>query len=189
MAAQLQMHQPVRDNPPPNFAAARARLDELQAQAANAQREFQPMQYVANRGLAEQLHEPRVLPPHGPAPLPPAQNNPGPQAPGEPEEDNPEIPDFVQAPNPQALPKYYKPLIETDVQRINLGSMNLVCPSCGALHWNAERLSKSTLNEPHFGTCCLNEKVVLPAIRAPPRDLLELFNGTSPHSEHFRKNI
>ncbi|KAJ6579048.1 hypothetical protein DFH09DRAFT_913455, partial [Mycena vulgaris] len=67
--------------------------------------------------------------------------------------------------------------------------MNLVCPKCGALHWHAEKLSKSTVNNPYFGTCCLDGKVVLPAVKAPPRDLLELFDGTSLHSADFKKKI
>ncbi|KAJ7234903.1 hypothetical protein B0H12DRAFT_998756, partial [Mycena haematopus] len=71
----------------------------------------------------------------------------------------------------------------------HLGLMNKVCTKCGALHWKSEELAESRADNPVFGTCCLNGKVVLPAIRAPPRDLLELFNGTSNHSSHFKKNI
>ncbi|KAJ7124993.1 hypothetical protein C8R44DRAFT_597022, partial [Mycena epipterygia] len=70
-----------------------------------------------------------------------------------------------------------------------LGRMNVVCPYCGALHWKAERLSKSRANENLFGTCCLEGRVVLPDVRKPPRDLLELFDGTSNHSRDFIKNI
>ncbi|KAJ7044443.1 hypothetical protein C8F04DRAFT_942300, partial [Mycena alexandri] len=67
--------------------------------------------------------------------------------------------------------------------------MDLVCSKCHAKHWKAEQLSRSTVNRPVFGSCCLDGKVVLPAIRPPPRDLLQLFDGTSNHSTHFKKNI
>ncbi|KAJ7240050.1 hypothetical protein C8J57DRAFT_1085988, partial [Mycena rebaudengoi] len=67
--------------------------------------------------------------------------------------------------------------------------MDLICPKCGARHWKAERLSKSTVNNPLFGTCCLDGKVQLPAVRAPPQELLELYNGTSHYSKEFLKNI
>ncbi|KAJ7213752.1 hypothetical protein C8J57DRAFT_1096672 [Mycena rebaudengoi] len=67
--------------------------------------------------------------------------------------------------------------------------MDLICSKCGARHWKAERLSKSTVNNPLFGTCCLDGKVQLPAVRAPPRELLELYNGTSHYSKEFLKNI
>ncbi|KAJ7146510.1 hypothetical protein C8R44DRAFT_724281 [Mycena epipterygia] len=87
------------------------------------------------------------------------------------------------------LPEYFRPVIEAQVQPINLGRMNVVCPECGALHWKVEALAKSRVNDLRFGTCCLDGKIVLPAVRAPPRDLLELFNGTSHRSEHFKKNI
>ncbi|KAJ6587606.1 hypothetical protein DFH09DRAFT_909703, partial [Mycena vulgaris] len=50
-------------------------------------------------------------------------------------------------------------------------------------------LSKSRVNNPCFGTCCLDGKIKLPAVRKPPRELLELFNGTSNHAAHFKKNI
>ncbi|KAJ7032962.1 hypothetical protein C8F04DRAFT_890575, partial [Mycena alexandri] len=40
-----------------------------------------------------------------------------------------------------------------------------------------------------FGTCCLQGKVDLPPVRAPPRDLLQLFDGTSHYSRNFKENI
>ncbi|KAJ6523320.1 hypothetical protein B0H19DRAFT_910883, partial [Mycena capillaripes] len=70
-----------------------------------------------------------------------------------------------------------------------LGHMNVVCPDCGARHWKAEQLSKSKVNQPVFGTCCLEGKVELPPVRAPPRDLLQLFDGTSNYSQDFKRNI
>ncbi|KAJ6466774.1 hypothetical protein C8R45DRAFT_838767, partial [Mycena sanguinolenta] len=105
-----------------------------------------------------------------------------------PDDPGPQIPDFNILGNRNQA-RYFTPVIEATVQRISLGSMNLVCSKCGALHWDAEKLSKSTRNSLHFGTCCLDGKISLPDVQAPPRALLELFNGTSHHSPHFKKNI
>ncbi|KAF8210621.1 hypothetical protein K438DRAFT_1571029, partial [Mycena galopus ATCC 62051] len=58
-----------------------------------------------------------------------------------------------------------------------------------ALYWEAEQLAKSTVNQPVFGTCCLEGKVDLLPIQAPPRDLLELFDDTSNYSHDFLQNI
>ncbi|KAJ6456618.1 hypothetical protein C8R47DRAFT_1029309, partial [Mycena vitilis] len=159
----------------------------------NVRREFQPIEPERRRGRRAAAVQPPIQP-NNPAPpvaaqiaLPPPhiaqQNNQGHQPNNAPQ---PEFPNFVAAAN---LPHYAKPVIEAHVKRITLGRMNLVCPECGALHWEAERLSKSSLRNPQFGTCCLNGKVDLPAVRAPPRDLLELFDGTSVYSPDFKKNI
>src|ERR1700678_2394367 len=63
--------------------------------------------------------------------------------------------------------------------------MDVECPKCGALHWACERLNKSTIARPIFGTCCLDGKVKIPKLLKPPRELLELYNGTNFHSKHF----
>ena len=75
------------------------------------------------------------------------------------------------------------------VARHSLGHMNDVCPQCGALHFASERLSRSTINEAKFGMCCLSGQVVLPAFPPAPRELRELFDGTSPYSLDFKTNI
>ena len=54
--------------------------------------------------------------------------------------------------------------------------MNDMCPKCGALHFSSERLSRSTINEPQFGMCCLSGQVVLPNFPPAPRELRELFD-------------
>jgi hypothetical protein len=89
------------------------------------------------------------------------------------------------------LPAGYLPIIETQARcrKIDLKNMDAECPKCGALHWACERLSKSTIASPKFGTCCLDGKVKIPALKNPPRDLLELYNGTNPHSKHFLTHI
>ncbi len=46
----------------------------------------------------------------------------------------------------------------------NLGQMNIQCPSCKALHWVDERLSKSSKANPKFGICCYKGKISLSAL-------------------------
>ncbi|KAG6870300.1 hypothetical protein C0993_004841, partial [Termitomyces sp. T159_Od127] len=49
-----------------------------------------------------------------------------------------------------------EPLPEPAVQPLNeplphyLGPMNVICPHCQALHWDSEKLTKSTRNHPKF---------------------------------------
>ena len=96
-----------------------------------------------------------------------------------------------QAQPVMAIPAGYLPVIETQARckTIDLKNMDIECPKCGALHWACERLSKSSIAAPKFGTCCLDGKVKLPVLQNPPRDLLELYNGTNLHSKHFLTHI
>jgi len=67
--------------------------------------------------------------------------------------------------------------------------MTSLCEYCNALHFSAERLSNSTVNSPKFGMCCLSGQVQLPPFPPAPRDLRDLFDGTSPHSLECKTNI
>jgi len=67
--------------------------------------------------------------------------------------------------------------------------MNVQCPKCHALHFNTEKLSKSLVRQPQFGICCLSGQVNLPAFPDAPRELAELFDGTSPYSSEFKTHI
>ena len=67
--------------------------------------------------------------------------------------------------------------------------MNVECQHCHALHWDAEKLQASTLNNKRFGQCCLQGQVDLPPFPPPPPTLKSLLCGTSPFSDTFRKNI
>jgi hypothetical protein len=67
--------------------------------------------------------------------------------------------------------------------------MNVVCPHCQALHWDAEKLSSSTRANVKFGMCCLQGQVDLPAFPDPPLDLRNLLRGLSDYSARFFKNI
>ena len=59
-----------------------------------------------------------------------------------------------------------KPYVEP-MLRHNLGPMNVRCPSCGALHFAAERVSGSSKRNPRFQVCCADGKVQLPLLQPP----------------------
>lgn len=73
--------------------------------------------------------------------------------------------------------------------RHDLGSMTVECPHCQALHWMAERLTRSSDTNPKFGPCCFDGKITLPLLRRPPRALLGLFTADDGMAEEFRTNI
>ena len=73
--------------------------------------------------------------------------------------------------------------------KLFLGSMDLECPKCHALHWRAEKLSKSSFRNPKFGACCKSGKIELPYLQKPPVEQLQLFTREDYHSKHFLENI
>ncbi|ESK81972.1 transcriptional factor b3 [Moniliophthora roreri MCA 2997] len=70
-----------------------------------------------------------------------------------------------------------------------LSQMNDKCQHCGALHWKAEHLSKSTCQRVYFGGCCNSGKVELPLLSPPPCDLHGLYCGMDQQSCEFCRNI
>ena len=72
----------------------------------------------------------------------------------------------------QQLPAARMPYAERRRVKVNdLGGMTLECPSCQALHWKDERLSKSTIARPKFGMCYRSGKVQIPLLPQPPKIL------------------
>ncbi|PFH53024.1 hypothetical protein AMATHDRAFT_138861 [Amanita thiersii Skay4041] len=57
------------------------------------------------------------------------------------------------------------------------------------MHWNCEKLISSSNWHPRFGTCCLQGKIALPILQPLPVELLQLYDGTSNHSDHFLQHI
>lgn len=72
--------------------------------------------------------------------------------------------------------------------RYSLGLMNRTCPHCSALHWLAEKLTKSSVSNPLFGKCCLQGKIRLPPLIAPPLMLKALYDGNDEQSKSFRQH-
>ncbi|KAI5892330.1 uncharacterized protein SCHCODRAFT_02477374, partial [Schizophyllum commune H4-8] len=67
--------------------------------------------------------------------------------------------------------------------------MTIPCPSCHALHWPAEKLKKSPVRDPRFGTCCDSGQVNLPFLAKPPPLLYYLYESDDPLPRAFRKHI
>lgn len=86
----------------------------------------------------------------------------------------------------QQLPLGCRPYVEPDA-RFNLGSMNVECPECGALHFDSEKLTASTRDVKKFGLCCLQGKVRLPALLDPPEQMLHLLRHVT--NAPFREKI
>jgi len=59
-----------------------------------------------------------------------------------------------------------------DSYRYYLGKMDVLCPYCSALHWMDEKLKKSFMKSPLFGTCYLEGKIRLPLLITPPSTTL-----------------
>ncbi|KAH9835234.1 uncharacterized protein C8Q71DRAFT_676050, partial [Rhodofomes roseus] len=86
------------------------------------------------------------------------------------------------------LPKARRPYRDPPA-RHDLGSMDVACTFCGALHWLAERLTSSSARNPMFGGCCNSGKVHVPAPPDPPDPLKQLFVQDTVQAREFRNNI
>src|SRR5216683_7645850 len=71
----------------------------------------------------------------------------------------------------------------------NLGQMNIQCPSCKALYWLNERLTKSSKVHPKFGTCCYQGKISLPPLQPAPPEPYNLLTTQEPIGRAFRNLI
>src|SRR6266705_4643683 len=67
--------------------------------------------------------------------------------------------------------------------------MNIQCSFCHALHWKAEALTSSTINNPLFGMCCYQGKISLPGLHYIPQPLYNLFTANDPISRAFHNHI
>jgi hypothetical protein len=90
---------------------------------------------------------------------------------------------------PAAVPGLARQPYTEPQSRHDLGSMNIVCRHCEALHWMNERLTSSSKSNPQFGTCCDKGLVRLPMLRDPPQYLRHLFETVTPEALDFRSNI
>ncbi|CAG8765627.1 24284_t:CDS:1 [Gigaspora margarita] len=72
----------------------------------------------------------------------------------------------------------------TTVERHHLGSMDVECSHCCAMHWIEKKVSGSVFTTV-FSTCCANGKVQLPTINQPPEPLLSLLTGEDSRSRNF----
>ena len=70
-----------------------------------------------------------------------------------------------------------------------LQRMIVECPECGALHWDQEKTSRSTVNVPKFGMCCFTGKVKIPQLHEIPPTLRNMLRSTHDISKKFRRHI
>ena len=66
-----------------------------------------------------------------------------------------------------------------------LGLMNIECSDCYALHFDCEKISKSTRAQKCFVICCLKGKVQLPTLPQWPQELQRLYEN----NQNFVHNI
>jgi hypothetical protein len=74
---------------------------------------------------------------------------------------------------------------------LDLGRINISCPSCHANHWIDERstLSPSTTAAPRFESCCKKGEVVLNNLQPPPEALERLVSEETVEAKDFRKHM
>ncbi|KAG2337894.1 hypothetical protein BDR05DRAFT_1004682, partial [Suillus weaverae] len=75
-----------------------------------------------------------------------------------------------------AIPHGGRPYSEPIVLH-TLGPLNVECPNCHARHFACEKLSKSTLQNPRFGMCCLQGQVSLPPFPSWPPELQQAYTN------------
>ncbi|KAJ7732052.1 hypothetical protein DFH07DRAFT_680258, partial [Mycena maculata] len=86
------------------------------------------------------------------------------------------------------LPPARRPYTEPET-RHDLGRMDVKCRHCGALHWMAEKIAKSSETNPQYGMCCNHGKVVVERLEEPPAELQALLVDNTTQAKEFRKNI
>jgi hypothetical protein len=140
-----------------------------------------------------------VVPAPTPAPAPtPSVRIPSPRPPSPPPNPNPDPSDSSSSDSddlqdgnntqpPLHVPPGGRPYAEP-IQLHSLGSMDIQCSHCHALHFISEKLSNSSVRNPRFGMCCLQGQIKLPEIQSWPRILQDLFDDPQDHRE-FKKRI
>ena len=66
----------------------------------------------------------------------------------------------------------------------HLGDMTNRCPHCQARYFQDECTTQRV-----FTKCCFQGKVSLPPIQVPSQNMVQLFTGNTPQSQHFLQNI
>ena len=79
---------------------------------------------------------------------------------------------------------YTEPAVHHDC-----GYVNIECPRCKALHWIDEKVVKSSVINPSFGTCCNHGKIALPLLAPLPPALAPLYINDDACSKNFKENI
>ena len=81
-----------------------------------------------------------------------------------------------------------KPYVDP-ISRHFLGSMDILCPHCFALHWIGEKLADSTMAVPRFGMCCNSGNVAIQLLPDPPTAIRRFYDGFDVQSREFKNNL
>ncbi|GBP60013.1 hypothetical protein EVAR_41295_1 [Eumeta japonica] len=81
----------------------------------------------------------------------------------------------------------YKCAVNADQLYHALGSFEVLCIHCGALHFPEERVSNH-INRNSFSDCCLHGRTLIEPPKVP-NELVRLFLKRHPHLEEFHKKI
>lgn len=74
-------------------------------------------------------------------------------------------------------------------EQLDLGSMDVACNFCAALHWIDERVSTSPARNPRFEACCKYGDVNLPLFQPPLEYLCDLLQSRSTSARQFRERL
>ncbi|CAG8786451.1 11589_t:CDS:2, partial [Acaulospora morrowiae] len=88
-----------------------------------------------------------------------------------------------------SLPIALRPFQSGDLERHQLDRMDRVCRNCGASMWSEERKTNSSRTSPIFTNCCVQGKVLLPALLDPPPILHALLTGIDTKARDFCRKI
>lgn len=62
-----------------------------------------------------------------------------------------------------------------DAQEHYCGKFNNSCKFCEALFWLPEKIKKSSIKNPSFGSCCNRGAIKIPKLSDPPEPLKFIF--------------
>ena len=68
-----------------------------------------------------------------------------------------------------------------EVQRNNIGAMDVICSSCGAHMWMLERRSNSSMATPVFQACCAAGQAILRQLAPLPEQIVNLPDSVLVH--------
>ncbi|CAG8718490.1 4597_t:CDS:2, partial [Acaulospora morrowiae] len=76
-----------------------------------------------------------------------------------------------------------------DLEQHQIGRMDRVCKNCDAIIWSEEKKTNFSRTLPIFTNCCIQGKVLLPALLDPPPILHALLTSIDTKARNFRRKI
>ena len=93
-----------------------------------------------------------------------------------------ELPSVAARVRPSPLPLACRPLtpLGPSLRHTLQPFSEVICSSCGALHWIEERACNTSKMDLQFSTCCKKGSISLPPSIYPPEPLYSLLHDTTP---------